>query len=341
MHLSCEQHGAYVLLMLAYYRIGQPLDDDNASLAGVVKLTPRKWLAMRPVLARFFQIKGGLWRHKRIDAEIAEQHARHDERRRAGIKGAGSRWQNPGKPHRDDMAEPLAEPSDSENPPSPYQKCRGSRPEHQAKPTENDIAQLMAQPSVSHHEEKMAELSEPLPKMQRLTEQNPGKPRAKICHTSQEKISALPRAERSSLAHARDATPPPLPSQGDGDDAALRAPVPQAEPEGASVFDDPALKAYGLAKLQDCLDALRGKRSVLAADAAAPSPPEPRIIEFRARLQRLNTLAGERLDGHARHQAWEVIAEADALGPDAIPPPMQASLATIESLDARAGIAAE
>ena len=107
------------------------------------------------------------------------------------------------------------------------------------------------------------------------------------------------------------------------------------------MFDDPALKAYGLARLQDCLDALRGKRCLLDADAAVPAPPEPRIIEFRARLQRLNTLAGERLDGHARHQAWEVIAEADGLGPDAIPPSMQASLADIESLGAPAGMAAE
>ena len=86
----------------------------------------------------------------------------------------------------------------------------------------------------------------------------------------------------SSLPTARDATPPPLPSRGDGDAAALRAPMPQAEPEGPSVFDDPALKAYGLARAglprrpaRQALPLRRRCRSASATRAAGSSSSAP------------------------------------------------------------------
>jgi len=130
---------------------------------------------------------------------------------------------------------------------------------------------------------------------------------------------------------ARDATSP-LPSQGDGD-AALR----EAEPDPSSVFDDPALKAEAMAAFDRCIDAIRGKLGTLDSQATEPPPPDPRLVEFRARLQRLNALAGRILDGDTRMQAWEVIAAADELGdPYALPPDMLADLAAIESLEAYA-----
>jgi len=126
---------------------------------------------------------------------------------------------------------------------------------------------------------------------------------------------------------AREASPP-LPSQGDG----VAAPR-EAEPEAPTVFDDPALKADAIAMLGDCLAAVRGKLSTLEADATAP-PPDPRIVAFRQRLQRLNTAVGERLDGQLRLQAWDTIAQADTLGdPLACPAEMLASLAALEWLD--------
>jgi hypothetical protein len=100
------------------------------------------------------------------------------------------------------------------------------------------------------------------------------------------------------------------------------------------VFDDAALKAGAIDALDRCKDAIRGKLGTLDSQATETPPPDPRIAAFRARLQRLNALAGKRLDGDARWQAWEILARADALGdPNAIPPPMLAELAAIESLD--------
>jgi len=126
----------------------------------------------------------------------------------------------------------------------------------------------------------------------------------------------------------REAPSPPLPSRGDGDADA------RAEPAGPTVFNDPQLKADTVAALDRCLDAIHGKLAVLDADATEPPPPDPRLVEFRRRLHRLNAIAGEHLDGALRDQAWTVLAEADALGdPLALPDQMAADLDAIERLD--------
>jgi uncharacterized protein YdaU (DUF1376 family) len=132
----------------------------------------------------------------------------------------------------------------------------------------------------------------------------------------------------ASLTAARDASPP-LPSQGDGV-AALRAST-KVEPL------DEAERAERLAMLDRCKAILRGKSVVFDSESGAPMPPDPRILEFRARLLRLNTLAGERLAGEVRLAAWDAIGRADAIGdPDALPPELAADLAAIACLDAAA-----
>jgi len=146
-----------------------------------------------------------------------------------------------------------------------------------------------------------------------------------------------PKALNPVFLTAGDATPPPLPSRGDGDAAALPAATTKAEADPPTVFEDPALKADAVAALDRCLDAIRGKLGVLEADAASPPPPDPRLVAFRMRLQRLNALAGERLTGNMRLHAWEIIGRAAELGdPMALSPEVLADLAAIESLAAYA-----
>lgn len=67
--LTTEQHGAYLLLIMDYWRNG-PLPDDDAALAQVTRLQPAAWKKLRPAIARLFQIANGEWRHKRIDEEL-------------------------------------------------------------------------------------------------------------------------------------------------------------------------------------------------------------------------------------------------------------------------------
>ena len=70
MHLTTEQHGAYLLLLFHLWRRGSPRDDD-AVLAKISGLGDHAWKLHRPVLAEFFRIHDGLWQHGRVEKEKA------------------------------------------------------------------------------------------------------------------------------------------------------------------------------------------------------------------------------------------------------------------------------
>lgn len=73
-HLSCEQHGAYLLLLMHYWVKGEALPDDDGYLANVCRLDADAWLRHRVRICGFFQVDNGVWRHKRVDAEL--EHAK-------------------------------------------------------------------------------------------------------------------------------------------------------------------------------------------------------------------------------------------------------------------------
>ena len=82
-HLTTAQHGAYLLLMMHYWRKGE-LPDDNSQLAKITKLPLRTWCDYRPVLQNFFHDG---WRHKRIDMELDRMMRVSEKRAIAGQKG--------------------------------------------------------------------------------------------------------------------------------------------------------------------------------------------------------------------------------------------------------------
>lgn len=71
MHLSTLEHGAYLLLIMAYWERREPLPDDDRRLAKLTGLDTRTWRKMRADMERFFVVENGTWMHKRIDREIA------------------------------------------------------------------------------------------------------------------------------------------------------------------------------------------------------------------------------------------------------------------------------
>ncbi len=71
-HLSTLGHGAYLLLIMTYWQRGEALPDDERKLMRIARVTPDEWEDVREDMAEFFDISGGLWRHKRIDAELAK-----------------------------------------------------------------------------------------------------------------------------------------------------------------------------------------------------------------------------------------------------------------------------
>jgi uncharacterized protein YdaU (DUF1376 family) len=82
-HLTTAQHGAYLLLMMHYWRKGE-LPDDDRQLSKITKLPFKTWCEYRPTLQDFFY-EG--WKHKRIDAELAKMLRVSQKRAIAGQKG--------------------------------------------------------------------------------------------------------------------------------------------------------------------------------------------------------------------------------------------------------------
>lgn len=73
-HLSAEEHGAYLLLILTTWRHnGIPPRDDDRVLARITKIPLRRWKShVRPQLEPFFHREDGHWRQKRLEATWAE-----------------------------------------------------------------------------------------------------------------------------------------------------------------------------------------------------------------------------------------------------------------------------
>jgi uncharacterized protein YdaU (DUF1376 family) len=82
-HLTTAQHGAYLLLMMHYWRKGE-LPDDDRQLSKITKLPLRTWCEYRATLQDFFYDG---WRHKRIDAELEKMMLVSAKRAIAGQKG--------------------------------------------------------------------------------------------------------------------------------------------------------------------------------------------------------------------------------------------------------------
>jgi len=85
-HLSTTQHGAYLLLLMHYWR-KRELPEDDKQLAAIAKLPLRIWLDSKETIQAFF-FDG--WKHKRIEAELQRRAEVSNKRAEAGAKG-GSR----------------------------------------------------------------------------------------------------------------------------------------------------------------------------------------------------------------------------------------------------------
>ncbi|MDZ7711749.1 MAG: DUF1376 domain-containing protein [Rhodovibrio sp.] len=60
--LSAEEHGVYMLLLMAAWRTPTcSLPDDDLRLARMAKAGTKKWRKMRPVMERFFTVSDGQW----------------------------------------------------------------------------------------------------------------------------------------------------------------------------------------------------------------------------------------------------------------------------------------
>ena len=92
MRLTTVQHGAYLLLLMAYWRAGEALPDDDEELRAITRTDRAEWKKIRPVLAKFFKVGDGVWWHKRVEAEIEGAGDRAKKASDRAKKGAKTRW---------------------------------------------------------------------------------------------------------------------------------------------------------------------------------------------------------------------------------------------------------
>lgn len=93
-HLDCRLHGAYLLMLFAYWQKQAPLPDNDRQLAAITKSTPHAWRAMRETLAEFFTIQDGHWVHKRVESELSKARETIALAKNRGAAGAQGRWKN-------------------------------------------------------------------------------------------------------------------------------------------------------------------------------------------------------------------------------------------------------
>lgn len=104
-HLTRDQHGAYLLLLMGYWMRGGALPADDRQLATISKCTLPEWRRMRPTIVAFFVERDGKWFQKRAEEELAKARSFVDAKSHAGRMGAEKRWQSDSKADGKRMAE--------------------------------------------------------------------------------------------------------------------------------------------------------------------------------------------------------------------------------------------
>lgn len=90
-HLTTEQHGAYLLLLMTMWRAGGVLPNDDGKLARIVRLTPARWRTVRPEVIGFFEIDNERITQKRLVAEYEKAQEKSVKRADAGRAGGAAK----------------------------------------------------------------------------------------------------------------------------------------------------------------------------------------------------------------------------------------------------------
>ena len=87
-HLNTEEHGAYLLLLIAAWRSPDcKIPDNDAFLAKVSRLGMKRWLRVRSALEPFWTVSDGVWIQKRLSAERKKTELVFLKRRKAALAG--------------------------------------------------------------------------------------------------------------------------------------------------------------------------------------------------------------------------------------------------------------
>lgn len=89
MHLSTEEHGAYLLLIFNYWQTGKPIPKKR--LQKIARVPNDRWPTVEESLSEFFTDNGTDWVHERIEADLAAVEEAQAQRAAAGKASAEAR----------------------------------------------------------------------------------------------------------------------------------------------------------------------------------------------------------------------------------------------------------
>lgn len=88
MHLSNEEHGAYLMLRMHYWKNGGPIKNDKILLKNITKLSSKK---LENILA-FFIEKDGVLCHEKLDVHLKEAAENLEKQKKRTAAATASRW---------------------------------------------------------------------------------------------------------------------------------------------------------------------------------------------------------------------------------------------------------
>lgn len=92
MHLTTEEHGAYLLLIFNYWQTGKPIPVPR--LARITRLSNERWTDVERSLGEFFNERDNEWVHDRIERDLEAVRATQEQRIAAGKASAEARKQS-------------------------------------------------------------------------------------------------------------------------------------------------------------------------------------------------------------------------------------------------------
>ena len=132
MHLSLTEHGAYTLLLDAYYASERPLPVEYDALYRICRaMSGQEKEAVKVVADRFFPVKEGARHNQRADREITVAQATIEKQRKSGVESAVKRWGTDRLTHESSIQPPTTNhqpPATTPQPPARAEaRSRGSR----------------------------------------------------------------------------------------------------------------------------------------------------------------------------------------------------------------------
>lgn len=92
--LTTIQHGAYLLLLVDYWRGGE-IPNDKATLLQITRLSDDAWSMLEALLKHYFKLStSNTWVHARVERELESARGKRLKASEKASKAANSRWNN-------------------------------------------------------------------------------------------------------------------------------------------------------------------------------------------------------------------------------------------------------